>query len=76
MLDLEMTMTPDSGDVVFRVRVAGTEDWDELHLIGGKLMGDDWAMPVKEFPVTYKTKKSTLIAKVYDWLDSQDRYDI
>ena len=76
MLDLEMTMTPDSGDVVFRVRVAGTEEWDELHLIGGKLMGDDWAVPVKEFPVTYKTKKSALIAKVYDWLDSQDKYDI
>lgn len=79
MLDLEMTMTPDSGDVVFRVRVAGTEDWDELHLIGGKLMGDDvttWDKPVMEFSMTYKTKKSTLIAKVYDWLDSQDRYDI
>ena len=76
MLDLEMTMTSDSGDVVFRVRVAGTQDWDELHLIGGKLMGDDWAVPVVEFPVTYKTKKSALIAKAYDWLDSQEKYDI
>ena len=76
MLDLEMTMTPNSGDAVFRVRVAGTQDWDGLHLIGGKLMGDDWAVPVLEFSTTYKTKKSSLIAKVYDWLDSQEKYDI
>jgi len=80
MLDVNITMTPDSGDVLFIVRVAGTETYDRLLLTtegsDANLMGDDPYCPVITKNTTYKTKKSTLIAWVYDWLDSQDKYDI
>ena len=79
MIDFKYRTYADGQTDEFEVRVAGTDQWDHYELRnptghrGVWVQGQDLE---SHFIMndSHRTKKSTIIAKIYEWLLAQEKY--
>ena len=79
MIDFKYRTYTDGQPDQFEVRVAGTDQWDHYEIGSSHGYRGIWVQgsDLKNHFImndSHRTKKSTIIARIYEWLLTQEKY--